>query len=86
MDTDQLKGKARAAQVRASISLIFSSQIDGGDCKPITSEDGKPVFPCGLIANSVFNGQYPKRNKLTSDTYPSVVLLNPSSESIPRPR
>ncbi|KIR58545.1 transcription regulator [Cryptococcus bacillisporus CA1873] len=44
------------------------SQINGGNCKPITSRDGKPYYPCGLIANSFFN-----------DTFPSVVLLNPTN-------
>ena len=54
MDTDQLRGKYRSAD-----------NLDGGDCRPISSQDGKPFYPCGLIANSVFN-----------DTYPSVQLLN----------
>ncbi|KIR90390.1 transcription regulator [Cryptococcus deuterogattii CBS 10090] len=44
------------------------SQINNGNCKPITSRDGKPYYPCGLIANSFFN-----------DTFPSVVLLNPTN-------
>ncbi|WVQ84999.1 hypothetical protein IAT38_007163 [Cryptococcus sp. DSM 104549] len=55
LDTSQLKGDYRSA-----------SSVDDGDCKPITSRDGKPYYPCGLIANSVFN-----------DTFPQVVLLNP---------
>lgn len=53
-DSDQLLGKKRTA-----------SQLDGGNCKPITSSGDKPIYPCGLVANSVFN-----------DTFPSVVLLN----------
>ncbi|ORX37203.1 ligand-effect modulator 3 family [Kockovaella imperatae] len=57
VDTSQLRGSAQSA-----------STLDGGDCKPITSQNGKPYYPCGLIANSVFN-----------DTYPQVVLLNPSN-------
>lgn len=57
LDSSQLKGDYRSA-----------SSINSGDCKPITSENGKPYYPCGLIANSVFN-----------DTFPSVVLLNPSN-------
>ncbi|WRT68000.1 uncharacterized protein IL334_004975 [Kwoniella shivajii] len=44
LDTTQLKGDYRS-----------TSQIDDGDCKPITSSGGKPYYPCGLIANSVFN-------------------------------
>ncbi|WVQ65545.1 uncharacterized protein L199_003722 [Kwoniella botswanensis] len=54
LDTSQLTGDRRSA-----------SQIDSGDCKPITSSGGKPYYPCGLIANSVFN-----------DTFGPVVLLN----------
>nr|XP_019045387.1 transcription regulator [Kwoniella bestiolae CBS 10118]OCF24317.1 transcription regulator [Kwoniella bestiolae CBS 10118] len=46
LDTTQLKGDRRS-----------TSQIDDGDCKPITSSGGKPYYPCGLIANSVFNGK-----------------------------
>ncbi|WWD05108.1 hypothetical protein V865_003180 [Kwoniella europaea PYCC6329] len=54
LDTSQLTGDRRSA-----------SQIDSGDCKPITSSGGKPYYPCGLIANSFFN-----------DTFGPVVLLN----------
>ncbi|WVR06543.1 hypothetical protein IAU60_003574 [Kwoniella sp. DSM 27419] len=54
LDTSQLKGDYRSA-----------SDLDSGDCKPITSKDGKPYYPCGLIANSYFN-----------DTYGPVTLLN----------
>ncbi|OCF35096.1 transcription regulator [Kwoniella heveanensis BCC8398] len=57
LDTSQLKGDIKSA-----------SDIDGGDCKPITSQDGKPYYPCGLIANSIFN-----------DTFGPVVLLNPQN-------
>ena len=50
IDLNQLKGN--------HVSL---SSINSGDCKPITSvttSDNvkKIVYPCGLIANSVFNG------------------------------
>ncbi|KAJ2358886.1 alkylphosphocholine resistance protein lem3 [Coemansia erecta] len=58
-DVDQLKGKKRTA-----------SDLDGGDCSPldIKTVDGnkKPYYPCGLIANSVFN-----------DTISQPVLTNP---------
>lgn len=56
-DADQLRGQFRSADT-----------LDGGNCQPITSDGGKPYYPCGLIANSVFN-----------DTYPEVVLLNPTN-------
>ncbi|KAL7420700.1 alkylphosphocholine resistance protein lem3 [Cryptotrichosporon argae] len=58
-DTDQLSGTA-----------VSASNLDSGDCKPITSSGGKPIYPCGLVPNSVFN-----------DTFPSVVLLNTNDGS-----
>ncbi|KAJ1834887.1 alkylphosphocholine resistance protein lem3 [Coemansia sp. RSA 2706] len=58
-DVDQLKGKARSA-----------GDLDGSDCSPLDVADlgsGKrPYYPCGLIANSVFN-----------DTIGQPVLTNP---------
>ena len=55
-DQDQLKGQARDHDA-----------IKGSDCDPLqTGEDGKPYYPCGLIANSLFN-----------DTFFSPVWLNP---------
>lgn len=44
-NTDQLKGKA-----------VSASSLKDGDCKPLAVSDGKPIWPCGLIANSIFNG------------------------------
>jgi len=33
-----------------------NSTIDGSDCEPLQlGEDGKAYYPCGLIANSIFN-------------------------------
>lgn len=46
LDGDQLKGKAQSYHT-----------IKGGDCEPLDVTDGKPYYPCGLIANSVFNGE-----------------------------
>ncbi|KAL7411776.1 ligand-effect modulator 3 family [Mrakia frigida] len=46
--------------------FVSASSLDGGDCKPVTSSpEGKPYYPCGLIANSVFN-----------DSYSQPILLN----------
>jgi LEM3 (ligand-effect modulator 3) family / CDC50 family len=45
LSTDQLKGKA------VSISTL-------SNCKPLASVGDKPIYPCGLIANSVFNGEW----------------------------
>ncbi|ODQ66435.1 Lem3/Cdc50 [Nadsonia fulvescens var. elongata DSM 6958] len=42
-----------------------------GYCKPlILNDEGKPYYPCGLIANSYFN-----------DTFSSPILLNPTGSS-----
>jgi hypothetical protein len=41
--------------------------LKGGDCAPLdVDSEGKPYYPCGLIANSIFN-----------DTLQSPFLLNP---------
>lgn len=45
LTSDQLMGKD-----------VSYSSIKGGDCKPVDVMDGKIVYPCGLIANSLFNG------------------------------
>lgn len=55
LDTNQLKGDA-----------VPASTVKGGSCDPLRlSPDGKPYYPCGLIANSQFN-----------DTFTSPVQLN----------
>lgn len=45
IDMNQLKG-----------NYVSVHSLDTGDCKPITSSGNKAIYPCGLIANSVFNG------------------------------
>ncbi|KAJ9121745.1 hypothetical protein QFC22_002366 [Naganishia vaughanmartiniae] len=57
LDSSQLLGDTRSLK-----------DIEDGQCKPITSRDGKPYYPCGLIANSLFN-----------DTYQDIVLQNPTN-------
>ncbi|KAL9124719.1 MAG: hypothetical protein Q9217_005978 [Psora testacea] len=48
LDTDQLSGKA-----------VPASTIKGGSCDPLRlSPEGKPYYPCGLIANSLFNDTF----------------------------
>lgn len=47
LNSDQLKGKN-----------VSPKTLEGSDCKPLATLDGKAIYPCGLIANSVFNGKY----------------------------
>lgn len=47
LDTDQLKGDA-----------VKTDTLKNGPCKPLgTDSDGKAIYPCGLVANSLFNGE-----------------------------
>jgi hypothetical protein len=49
LDTNQLKGNA-----------VSTKTLNNGDCKPLaTTSNGTIIYPCGLIANSVFNGKFP---------------------------
>ncbi|KAF8906043.1 cell cycle control protein [Gymnopilus junonius] len=59
LNSNQLKGK-----------FVSPHDLDNGDCKPLSTINGKAIYPCGLIANSLFN-----------DTFTSPVLLNPSGSS-----
>jgi len=59
LDTNQLKGQA-----------VPASTLDNGDCKPLSSINKLAIYPCGLIANSLFN-----------DTFSNPVLLNPASSA-----
>ncbi|KAL4912204.1 ligand-effect modulator 3 family [Aspergillus aurantiobrunneus] len=55
LDIDQLKGKA-----------VENDTIKGGSCDPLKLDDnGKAYYPCGLIANSMFN-----------DTISTPMLMN----------
>ncbi|TRM59432.1 CDC50/LEM3 family [Schizophyllum amplum] len=59
LNSDQLLGKRQSA-----------SDLDDGDCDPLGSRDSLPIYPCGLIANSIFN-----------DTFYSPVLQNPPEDT-----
>ncbi len=48
LNSDQLKGKA-----------VSSKTLDNSDCKPLSSIGNRSIYPCGLIANSLFNGMLP---------------------------
>lgn len=57
-DPSQLQGTFRS-----------NSSISGSDCDPLKLDsNGKAYYPCGLIANSVFN-----------DTFSQLTRLNPAS-------
>lgn len=47
VDMDQLKGDA-----------VSYSSVQGGQCQPLDVNGDKIVYPCGLIANSVFNDTF----------------------------
>ncbi|CAA9963888.1 hypothetical protein P3342_009739 [Pyrenophora teres f. teres] len=48
VDIQQLKGNVRTA-----------SDLNSGDCTPLAvAPNGKPYYPCGLIANSMFNDTF----------------------------
>jgi len=53
-DSSQLTGTARTP-----------SQLNSGNCKPVATTNNLPIYPCGLIANSIFN-----------DTFSNLTLLN----------
>jgi len=58
MDSDQLSGKGGSV-----------STLNKGDCSPLASiNNSVAIYPCGLIANSVFN-----------DTFDNLTLLNPAN-------
>jgi hypothetical protein len=60
LNSDQLKGK-----------FVSPSSLDSSDCKPLaTNGSGVAIYPCGLIANSLFN-----------DTFSNPVLQNPSGSN-----
>ncbi|KAI5239885.1 Lem3/Cdc50 [Aureobasidium subglaciale] len=62
LDADQLKG-----------NFVDNSTIDGSDCDPLRLDDnGKAYYPCGLIANSLFN-----------DTFITPRLLNDRNDADP---
>lgn len=48
LDTSQLQGQ-----------YVDASSLSSSNCKPLAvTSDGKAIYPCGLIANSVFNGRF----------------------------
>ncbi|KAA1473128.1 cell cycle control protein [Dentipellis sp. KUC8613] len=60
-DSDQLKGQHRSIH-----------DLQNGNCKPVATANDRAIYPCGLIANSLFN-----------DTFSNLTLLNPSDGASP---
>lgn len=56
LDTDQLRGK----------NVSFGT-LHKGDCAPVATIGDKSIYPCGLIANSLFNGM-PRLLHIVTDT------------------
>lgn len=48
VNTDQLRGKA-----------VSFDDLKNSDCKPLATNGSIIIWPCGLIANSYFNGGFP---------------------------
>lgn len=48
LSEDQLRGKA----------LTLDQLKDSKNCDPLSGDDEKPYYPCGLIANSMFNDTF----------------------------
>ncbi|KAI0781228.1 transcription regulator [Trametes elegans] len=47
LDQNQLRG-----------DFVSADKLRGGDCKPLGAIGDKAVYPCGLIANSLFNDSF----------------------------
>ena len=63
LDTNQLKGK-----------YVSNNSLKNGNCKPLAlAPDGRAIYPCGLVANSVFNGQ--SKSTPTACTVKSLCYL-----------
>ncbi|KAG8217375.1 CDC50/LEM3 family, partial [Butyriboletus roseoflavus] len=63
LDTSQLQGQ-----------YVDASTLSSSNCQPLAvTSDGKGIYPCGLIANSVFNdtisGFYPTSNQPGASNY-----------------
>ncbi|OBA20487.1 Lem3/Cdc50 [Metschnikowia bicuspidata var. bicuspidata NRRL YB-4993] len=66
---DQLNGKA------ASVSVIKDTV--GLNCEPLSlDEDGNRIYPCGLIANSLFNDTYSSTLEAVNGTSTSYNMSN----------
>ncbi|RAK80115.1 CDC50/LEM3 family protein [Aspergillus fijiensis CBS 313.89] len=66
LDIDQLKGKA-----------VDNETISGGSCDPLKLDhSGKAYYPCGLIANSLFNDTISSPELLNGDDAETYYMTN----------
>ncbi|PYH77166.1 cell cycle control protein [Aspergillus uvarum CBS 121591] len=66
LDIDQLKGKA-----------VDNKTISGGSCDPLKLDpSGKAYYPCGLIANSLFNDTISSPELLNGDNAQTYYMTN----------
>ncbi|CCC70049.1 hypothetical protein NCAS_0D04680 [Naumovozyma castellii] len=56
------------------------------NCKPLRGQDDKIIYPCGLIANSMFNDTFAKQFKGVGDTDDYILTNKKISWSIDRHR
>jgi len=52
-NSDQFKGDPKTAD-----------DLDGTECDPLSKRDNLPIYPCGLIANSVFNDTFSQPTRI----------------------
>jgi hypothetical protein len=73
IDTDQLKGKFRSAD-----------QIRDSECDPleIDPSTNKPYYPCGLIANSMFNDTFMDLNASNPQDGKSISVYKLTEDGI----
>ncbi|EIM23603.1 transcription regulator [Wallemia mellicola CBS 633.66] len=70
-DQLQFQGKYRTAQ-----------QLNNADCKPLGDSDGKPIYPCGLIANSQFNDTFSQPRQLNNVEGDVDIIYNMTDKGI----
>lgn len=57
--TNYYQNHRRYVKSRDDFQLLGKlSQTPSSDCAPYDFYNGKPIAPCGAIANSLFNGKY----------------------------
>lgn len=77
VDSDQLAGKARSA------SSISGSKCDALDVDP---ETGKAYYPCGLVANSMFNDTFSQPRRIDSSANETTYNMTTKGIAFPTDR